>query len=232
MKILDWYILKKYFVTFLFFLLALTVIAVIIDISERKRHALIEKELAEETQKLIQGDAEKFDLVIPRGGETLIDFVVKNSKVPVIISGRGNNFAYIAEDADFETAINIVLDGKSRLSVCNALDKVLIDRNLPNLEQNVARIISALLDKGIEVIGDGSIRQINDSVSLACREEIWFEEFLAAKIVIGTVSNIEKAIEKINKYSGGHSATIITKNVERAEQFMREVDCAAGDGGR
>ena len=181
----------------------------------------------EETQKLICGDAEKFDLVIPRGGETLIDFVVKNSKVPVIVSGRGNNFAYIAEDADFETATNIILDGKSRLSVCNALDKVLIDEKLLELNAKVNQLIKALRDKNIEVLGDEKICKLNDSIAQISDDNIWFEEFLAAKIVIGTVSNIKKAIEKINHYSGGHSATIITKNAGRAEQFMHGVDCAA-----
>ena len=181
----------------------------------------------EETQKLIQGDAEKFDLVIPRGGETLINFVVKNSKVPVIISGRGNNFAYIAEDADFETALNIILDGKSRLSVCNALDKVLIDEKLPDFDAKINQLINALRDKNIEVLGDEKICKIDDSILRISDDNIWFEEFLAARIVIGIVTNLETAVEKINKYSGGHSATIITKNTERAENFMREVDCAA-----
>ena len=181
----------------------------------------------EETQKLINGDAEKFDLVIPRGGETLIDFVVKNSKVPVIVSGRGNNFAYIDSETDFETAMKIVLDGKSRLSVCNALDKVLIDENLPDFDAKVRQLINALLAKNIEILGDETVCNLNDSVQLFSNEKTWFEEFLSAKIVVVIVSNLEKAIEKINKYSGGHSATIITKNVERAEQFMHEVDCAA-----
>ena len=181
----------------------------------------------EETQKLINGDAEKFDLVIPRGGETLIDFVVKNSKVPVIVSGRGNNFAYIDSETDFETAMKIVLDGKSRLSVCNALDKVLIDENLPDFDAKVRQLINALLAKNIEILGDETVCNLNDSVQLFSNEKTWFEEFLSAKMVVAIVSNLEKAIEKINKYSGGHSATIITKNVERAEQFMHEVDCAA-----
>ena len=181
----------------------------------------------EETQKLINGDTEKFDLVIPRGGETLIDFVVKNSKVPVIVSGRGNNFAYIAEDADFEVALNIILDGKSRLSVCNALDKVLIDENLPDFDAKVNQLINALRDKNIEILGDETICKLNDSVQLFFGEETWFEEFLSAKMVVAVVSNITEAIEKINKYSGGHSAAIITENAEHAEKFMHEVDCAA-----
>jgi glutamate-5-semialdehyde dehydrogenase len=181
----------------------------------------------EETQKLIQGDTEKFDLVIPRGGETLINFVVKNSKVPVIVSGRGNNFAYIDRESDFETALNIILDGKSRLSVCNALDKILIDETIPELEEKINRIVEALHRESIEVLGDSSVHYVNPSVQLFGDEETWFEEFLSAKMVVAVVSNITEAIEKINKYSGGHSATIITKNVERAKQFMYEVDCAA-----
>ncbi len=181
----------------------------------------------EETQKLICGESEKFDVVIPRGGETLIDFVLKNSKSPVIVSGRGNNFAYIDSEADFEIALQIVIDGKSRLSVCNALDKVLIDEKLPDFEAKTNQLIIALQDKTIEVFGDEPVCRLNDSVSLFFGEKMWFEEFLSAKMVIASVSNINEAIEKINKYSGGHSATIITRNPEHAEKFMQEVDCAA-----
>ena len=169
-----------------------------------------------ETQKLIAGEAEKFDVVIPRGGETLINFVLKNSKAPVIVSGRGNNFAYIDSAADFDMALKIVLDGKSRLSVCNALDKVLIDAKLPNLETRVSDITRAFQSINIEVLNEGEVS-----------EEVWFEEFLSAKILVSVVKNIDEAIEKINKYSGGHSATIITHNTETAEKFLDEVDCAA-----
>ncbi len=181
----------------------------------------------EETQKLIEGKAEKFDVIIPRGGETLIDFVLKNSKVPVIVSGRGNNFAYIDSEADFEMAINIVLDGKQRLSVCNALDKILIDENIPDLKIKVKQLINALREENIEVFGDENICKIEDSVSQISGEDVWYEEFLSAKIVVGTVSNVAEAIETINKYSGGHSAVIVTNNKETAEQFLNEVDCAA-----
>ena len=181
----------------------------------------------EETQKLIPGDAEKFDIVIPRGGEKLIDFVLKNSKSPVIVSGRGNNFAYIDDEADFEMALNIVLDGKARLSVCNALDKVLISEKLPKLEEKIERIIVALRGKSIEVLGDTSVHNVNPSIRLFGDQDTWFEEFLSAKIVVAVVKNVDEAIEKINKYSGGHSAVIITNNTETAERFLEDVDCAA-----
>jgi len=181
----------------------------------------------EETQKLICGETEKFDIVIPRGGETLIDFVLKNSKSPVIVSGRGNNFAYIDAEAVFEKALEIILNGKSRLSVCNALDKVLLDEKLPDLQNKIDAIVEALHSASIEVFGDSSVHFVNPSVRLFGDEETWFEEFLSAKMVVAVVSNIDEAIEKINKYSGGHSATIITENAGKAERFMQEVDCAA-----
>lgn len=181
----------------------------------------------EETQELISGGAEKFDVVIPRGGDALIDFVLKNSRAPVIVSGRGNNFLYVDAEADFEMALEIAVNGKSRLSVCNALDKILINKNLPALEAKANRLIDTLQEKNIEVIGDGSIQKLNDSVPPVTGEEIWHEEFLAAKMVIGVVGGIDEAIAKINKYSGGHSAAIVTQNRETAERFLQEADCAA-----
>lgn len=181
----------------------------------------------EETQKLVAGAAEKFDLVIPRGGDALIDFVLKNSKAPVLVSGRGNNFAFVETEADFAMALEIILDGKSRLSVCNALDKVLIDENLPGLDEKINLLIDALRGKNIEVFGDRTVCKINDFVREITDEAIWFEEFLAAKIAVGIVRNIDEAIEIINYYSGGHSAVIITKNYDTAEYFMQRADCAA-----
>lgn len=182
----------------------------------------------EETRKLICGETEKFDIVIPRGGETLIDFAVRNSKVPVIVSGRGNNFAYIDAEADFEMALDIVLNGKSRLSVCNALDKILINTNLPDFERQLNRLIQTLTDSNIEVIGDENVIELTErNIRPIESENVWYEEFLAAKIVVGTISNLNAAVDMINKYSGGHSAVIITNNQENAADFMMKVDCAA-----
>lgn len=181
----------------------------------------------EKTRELICGMTEKFDLVIPRGGEALIDFVLKNSKAPVIVSGRGNNFLYIESEADFEMALAVALDGKSRLSVCNALDKILIHENLYDFETKTHALIDALRGINIEVFGDERIRGLDSNVLPLVDESVWFEEFLSAKIVVGVVENTQKAIEKINKYSGGHSAAIITENAATAEQFLYDVDCAA-----
>lgn len=181
----------------------------------------------EETQELIRGKYEKFDLVIPRGGEALIDFVLRNSTAPVIVSGRGNNFLYIDSEADFEMAVNIAVNGKQRLSVCNALDKILISEHLPDLTLKIGQLIAALREQNIEVIGDEEIVDMDATVSPIEDEDVWFEEFLSAKIVIGIVASTEEAIETINDYSGGHSAAIVTTNGETADEFLNAVDCAA-----
>lgn len=181
----------------------------------------------EETQKLIAGKTEKFDLVIPRGGEALIEFAVKNSKAPVLVSGRGNNFLYVDSEGDIDMAVKIAIDGKSRLSVCNALDKILIDCSLADLDERIRKIAGDLRDIGIEVFGDDTVCRADHSARPIENESIWYEEFLSAKIVIGVVDGLDEAIQKINKFSGGHSATIVTSNSENAERFMGEVDCAA-----
>ncbi len=181
----------------------------------------------DETQRLIAGETEKFDLVIPRGGEALIDFALKNSKAPVLVSGRGNNFLFIDDEADFAMALKIAVDGKSRLSVCNALDKILIHSALPDLEGRIRKIAGDLHDIGMTVFGDDEACSADRSIKPIVDEGIWYEEFLAAKMVIGVVSDLNEAIERINKYSGGHSASIVTSDPANAERFMNDVDCAA-----
>ena len=182
----------------------------------------------EETQRLIAGETEHFDLVIPRGGEALIEFALKNSKAPVLVSGRGNNFLYIDDVADFAMALKIALDGKSRLSVCNALDKILLHRGQPDLQERLRKIAGGFQDIGVEVFGDEEAQAADRSaIRPLDGEEMWYEEFLSAKIAVGVVDGLDNAIARINEYSGGHSATIVTDNDATAERFMNQVDCAA-----
>jgi glutamate-5-semialdehyde dehydrogenase len=175
---------------------------------------------------LIGGKAASFDLIIPRGGDALIEFVTTHSNAPVIVSGRGNNFLYIDSEADIDMAVAIAVDGKQRLSVCNALDKILIHKDLSGYSVKAKQLIDALREKKIEVFGDNAVREIDDSIP-AVSDDMWREEFLTAKIVLGVVSDVEEAICKINEYSGGHSASIVTENTDAARRFLDEVDCAA-----
>ncbi len=181
----------------------------------------------EETQKLIAGESETFDLVIPRGGEALIDLAVKNSKAPVLVSGRGNNFLFVDKEADPAMALKIAIDGKSRLSVCNALDKILLHKDLADLDARIRKLAGDFRDIGVEVLGDVAACSADASIRPLDDEAIWYEEFLAAKIVIGVVQSIEDAIARINKYSGGHSASIVTADAAAADRFLDAVDCAA-----
>ena len=100
-------------------------------------------------------------------------------------------------------------------------------RYLPDLQNKTHRIVEALHQAGIEVLGNASVHESHPSVRLFGDEETWYEQFLSAKMVVAIVSNIDEAIEKINQYSGGHSAAIVTESKEKAEKFMREVDSAA-----
>jgi glutamate-5-semialdehyde dehydrogenase len=181
----------------------------------------------EETQAFLEKPTQKVDLIVPRGGEKLIAFVKKHATCPVIISGRGNNFVYVNKDADLEKALAIIINGKtSNISVCNALDKVLIDTNLENWEAFAKKVIQELQQKNVTVLGDESISQATNVPQIES-DLIWYEEFLDYKIVIGTTNSDQEAIDKINKYCGGHSASIITKNDAIAQEFMENVDTAA-----
>jgi glutamate-5-semialdehyde dehydrogenase len=180
-----------------------------------------------ETQVFLEKPTQKVDLIVPRGGENLINFVKKHATCPVIVSGRGNNFVYVNKDADLDKALAIILNGKtSNISVCNALDKVLIDTNLPNWEIFTKQIITELQLFNVTVLGDEAVAKAT-GVKAIESDLIWYEEFLDYKIVIGTTNSDQEAIEKINKYCGGHSASIITKNDTIAQEFMENVDTAA-----
>lgn len=179
------------------------------------------------TQQLIRDNTERVDLIIPRGGDGLIQFVMENADVPVVVSGRGNNFLYADEDCDFEMAANIILNGKQRLSVCNALDKVLLNKNIPDLEEKLSQLVHQLKSMELEVFGDAALCTFNDQLRKMPHPDMMDEEFLSAKILLCQTSGIDQAIKTINTHSGGHSATIITESSARARQFMHDVDCAA-----
>jgi glutamate-5-semialdehyde dehydrogenase len=179
-----------------------------------------------ETQAFLEKPTQKVDLIVPRGGERLIAFVKEHATCPVIISGRGNNFVFVHKAADIGIAIDIIINGKSKISACNAVDKVLIDESLPNKKELINQLISKLTTVKIKVLGDEKIAE-NHQLEQISSNEIWFEEFLDYKIVIGEIASNEAAIAMINKYSGGHSSVIITKNDQEAKLFMENVDTAA-----
>jgi glutamate-5-semialdehyde dehydrogenase len=179
-----------------------------------------------ETQAFLENPTQKIDLIVPRGGEKLIAFLKEHARCPVIISGRGNNFVYVHKEANLHIAIDIIINGKSKISACNAVDKVLIDKNLPNKKAFIKTLILRLKNFKIKVLGDATISK-DHGIEAIQSNNIWHEEFLDSKILIGETNSNEQSIAMINNYSGGHSAVIITTNETEAKLFMENADTAA-----
>ncbi|MCP4883109.1 MAG: aldehyde dehydrogenase family protein, partial [Flavobacteriales bacterium] len=158
--------------------------------------------------------------------EKLIAFVKEHATCPVIVSGRGNNFVYVAKEADQKKAMQIIINAKTaKISACNALDKVIINKELPGYNEFIRDLIQKLQEFKVKILG--AQMEEFEGVEAVSGNEVWYEEFLDYKILIGSVDSNEQAIAMINKYGGGHSASIITKNSVEAQVFMSSVDAAA-----
>lgn len=182
----------------------------------------------EETQMFLKNPPEKLDLIVPRGGERLINFVKQNATGAVLVSGRGNNFLYVDENADWEKSVKVILNAKTaKISACNALDKILISSKIENYTEKLKDLYKLLQVNGVETLVDNDVNILIEGSNLIKDASVWKEEFLAMKCCLGAVDSLDEAIEKINLNSGGHSATIMTCNKVSAMQFMEEVDCAA-----
>ena len=180
-----------------------------------------------ETQKFLETPPQKVDLIVPRGGEKLIAFVKQHATCPVIVSGRGNNFVYVDTEANQQMALDIIINAKTtKISACNALDKVLINTGLVNKEDFTKKLIALLKESKVTILADNHLSSLED-VSEITDDSVWYEEFLDYKILLGEVKDMEDAIDKINLYGGGHSAAILTENEEIASYFMDNVDSAA-----
>jgi len=167
----------------------------------------------------------QIDLIIPRGGAGLIQFVVENARVPVIETGIGNCHVYVDKDANLQWAGDIVYNAKvQRPSVCNAAEKLLV-------HSGVARaflpgIVERLREAGVEIRSCPRTREIVPDAREATEED-WYREYLDLIIGVKVVDSVEEAIEHINKYGSKHSEAIVTDNYENAERFLRDVDAAA-----
>ena len=166
------------------------------------------------------------DVLIPRGGAGLINAVVNQATVPVIETGTGNCHVYVDESADIQMAADIVNNGKTqRPSVCNAVESLLVHKNIA--EAALPVIKSKLDEHNVEIRGCQKKADIlGDCVTLASDDD-YATEFLDFIISVKVVDSIEEAIEHIQKYSTRHSECIVTKSLENAEKFQREVDAAA-----
>lgn len=168
---------------------------------------------------------EYLDVLIPRGGASLIASVVENSTVPVIETGTGNCHIYVDEFADIRMAAEIIENAKTqRLGVCNACESLVIHEKIA--EEALPVICDRLLAKGVEIRGDEAARQIDERIAWA-QESDWGQEYLDAIISVKIVPAICDAVRHINKWNTGHSEAIITKDYANALYFQERVDAAA-----
>ena len=169
---------------------------------------------------------ESVDVLVPRGGASLIAYVVENATVPVIETGAGNCHIYVDDGADFEMADGIVLNSKTqRPSVCNAAETLLIHQGIA--AEYVPRIVERLLASGVEVRGDEKTRQLAHGLAVEpAGPDDWSTEYLDLRIAVGVVKDLDDAIAHINRYSTKHSEVIVTPDEERAQRFLTRVDSA------
>lgn len=165
------------------------------------------------------------DVLIPRGGKSLIDNVVNNSTVPVIETGTGNCHIFVDESADIPMAVDIIENAKTqRTGVCNACESLVIHEKIA--EKALPAICQRLKEKNVEIRGDEKSRKVVPDI-IPATEEDWGTEYLDLIISVKTVASLEEAIEHINKYNTGHSEAIITQNYQNALKFQNYVDAAA-----
>ena len=164
------------------------------------------------------------DLVIPRGGAGLIEFVVKNATVPAIHTGTGNCHVYVDEYANLQMAVKIIVNAKTtRLGVCNACESLVVHRAV--LDKFAPLIYKALSEHGVEIRADKEAEKYCKGFVPAAEED-WGKEYLDRIISLKSVDSIEEAVLHINKYNTGHSETIITDNIQNAEYFTSVIDAA------
>ncbi len=187
---------------------------------------LLDASTRQSVQELIKARG-LVDVIIPRGGAGLINFVAENSVVPVIETGSGNCHIFVDESADFDMADRIVINAKTqRPSVCNAAEKLLVHQRIA--AEYIPRIAKKLIDAGVEVRGDVKSQSLAGGLPVGpTTEQEWYEEYLRLCIAIGVVANVDDAVAHINKYSTKHSDSIVTAYETNARKFLRGVDSAA-----
>ncbi|MGI5231454.1 glutamate-5-semialdehyde dehydrogenase [Actinoallomurus sp. CA-142502] len=165
------------------------------------------------------------DVLIPRGGASLINSVVEESTVPVIETGVGNCHVYVDADADLGMAVDILVNAKTqRPSVCNAAETVLVHRDIA--ADFLPRALEALRGKGVTVHGDEAVRAYGDDV-VPATEEDWSNEYLSLDLAAAVVGSLEDAVAHIRRYGSAHTEAIVTNSQSAARRFVALVDSAA-----
>ena len=211
--------------------------AILVDVM---RDALVAAGLPADAIQLVPGETHEsvthlmtarglVDVLIPRGGASLIANVVENSTVPVIETGVGNCHVYVDKDADVDKAIAILLNSKAqRVSVCNAAETVLVHREIA--DAFLPRALAALKDAGVTVHADDRFALHTTGTGIAVEavtDDDWAAEYYSLDIAAGIVDSIDEAIAHIRRWSSGHTEAIVTDSQSAAQRFIAGVDSAA-----
>jgi len=174
---------------------------------------------------LLKSDA-YIDVIIPRGGKSLIKRVTADSRVPVIKHLDGICHVYIDADADAEMALNIAVNAKThRYGVCNAMETLLIHQDASDL---TATIVKAMIAKGVEVRGCEKTRALCNGLDVKiATDDDWSMEYLAAVLSLRIVDDFSQAVDHIATFSSGHTESIVTENHAAGQRFLREVDSSS-----
>ena len=173
---------------------------------------------------MLAGMADYIDVIVPRGGKSLVARVQKEARVPVIGHLEGNCHVYVDRDADVRMARAIALNAKMRRTgVCGAAETLLVDRAC--VDTHLAPIIEDLLAAGCEVRGDATVQKVDSRVRPATEDD-WYTEYLDSIIAARVVDGVDAAIAHIAKYGSAHTESIVTENDATAERFLTQVDSA------
>ncbi|GGN63510.1 gamma-glutamyl phosphate reductase [Streptomyces kronopolitis] len=163
------------------------------------------------------------DVLIPRGGASLIRTVVEESTVPVIETGTGNCHVYVDEAADLDMAVDILVNSKAqRPSVCNAAETVLVHAGIA--EKFLPRALEALTQAGVIVHGDAAWQQAGPGLVAPATDEDWATEYLSYDIAAAVVPDLEAAVAHIRRWTSGHTEAIVTTSQAAARRFTQLVD--------
>ncbi|MBN2136673.1 MAG: glutamate-5-semialdehyde dehydrogenase [Sedimentisphaerales bacterium] len=177
-------------------------------------------ETREDVAEMLAMD-EYIDLIIPRGSNEFVRYIMDNTNIPVLGHADGICHAYIDGDADIEMAVNVTVDSKCQyVAVCNAAETLLVDRRIAG--EFLPRLKAAMDERGVEIRGCEETAGIIEVK--AASEEDWGTEYLDYILSVKIVDGAEAAIEHINKYGSGHTDAIVTANEATAERFMEVVD--------
>jgi len=173
---------------------------------------------------MLSGMADYIDVIVPRGGKSLVERVQKEARVPVIGHLEGNCHVYVDREADVRMARSIALNAKMRRTgICGAAETLLVDRGCA--ATHLGPIVADLLAAGCEVRGDATVQKI-DSRVVPATEDDWYTEYLDSIIAARVVDGVDAAIAHIAKYGSAHTESIVTENAATAERFIQHVDSA------